>query len=100
MSGPRDGGGRGRSSRGTGLPIGIQLYTLGPDAAKDLDGTLKAVAGIGYRSVELAGFLGRTPAAVARPRSTARAWSAPAPTSRAAAAPRASTATSASWPTA
>ena len=44
-----------------GVPIGIQLYTLGPDAAKDLDGTLKAVAGIGYRSVELAGFLGRTP---------------------------------------
>lgn len=42
------------------LPIGIQLYTLGPDAAKDLDGTLKAVAGIGYRSVELAGLLGRT----------------------------------------
>lgn len=43
-----------------GLPIGLQLYTLGPDAAKDLDGTLKAVAGIGYRSVELAGLLGRT----------------------------------------
>lgn len=43
-----------------GLPIGIQLYTLGADAAKDLDGTLKAVAGIGYRSVELAGLLGRT----------------------------------------
>jgi sugar phosphate isomerase/epimerase len=43
-----------------GLPIGIQLYTLGPDAAKDLDGTLKAVAGIGYKSIELAGLLGRT----------------------------------------
>ena len=25
------------------LPIGIQLYTLGPDAAKDLPGTLKTV---------------------------------------------------------
>ncbi|MET0274433.1 MAG: sugar phosphate isomerase/epimerase [Phenylobacterium sp.] len=46
----------------TRLPIGIQLYTLGPDAAKDLDGTLKAVAAIGYKTVELAGFLGRTPA--------------------------------------
>ncbi|MBU1377175.1 MAG: sugar phosphate isomerase/epimerase [Alphaproteobacteria bacterium] len=45
-----------------GLPIGIQLYTLGPDAAKDLDGTLKAVGGMGYKSVELAGLLGRTPA--------------------------------------
>jgi sugar phosphate isomerase/epimerase len=44
------------------LPIGIQLYTLGPDAAKDLDGTLAAVAKIGYRSVELAGLYGRTPA--------------------------------------
>jgi sugar phosphate isomerase/epimerase len=45
----------------TKLPIGIQLYTLGPDAQKDLDGTLKAVAGIGYRKVELAGLLGRSP---------------------------------------
>jgi len=45
-----------------GLPIGIQLYTLGPDVAKDFDGTLKAVAGIGYKNVELAGFLGKSPA--------------------------------------
>lgn len=44
------------------LPIGIQLYTLGPDAAKDLDGTLAAVRKIGYRSVELAGMYGRTAA--------------------------------------
>jgi sugar phosphate isomerase/epimerase len=44
------------------LPIGIQLYTLGPDAAKDLDGTLKALAGIGYKTVELAGLLGRSAA--------------------------------------
>lgn len=42
------------------LPIGIQLYTLGPDAQKDLDGTLKQVAAIGYGKVELAGLLGRT----------------------------------------
>jgi sugar phosphate isomerase/epimerase len=45
-----------------GLPLGIQLYTLGPDAAKDLDGTLQALSKIGYRTVELAGLLGRTPA--------------------------------------
>jgi sugar phosphate isomerase/epimerase len=45
-----------------GLPIGIQLYTLGPDAAKDLEGTLKAVAGIGYKTVELPGFMGKAPA--------------------------------------
>ena len=44
------------------LPIGIQLYTLGPDAQKDLDGTLKAVAAIGYKRVELAGLYGHTPA--------------------------------------
>jgi len=43
-----------------GLPIGIQLYTLGPDAAKDLDGTLKAIAAIGYKTVELHSLLGRT----------------------------------------
>lgn len=48
--------------QGHGLPVGIQLYTLGPDAAKDLDGTLKAVAGIGYRTVELAGMYGRSAA--------------------------------------
>ena len=46
----------------TNLPIGIQLYTLAPDIQKDLEGTLAAVAKIGYRTVELAGFAGRTPA--------------------------------------
>jgi sugar phosphate isomerase/epimerase len=44
------------------LPIGIQLYTLGELVRNDLDGTLRQVAGIGYRSVELAGYLGKTPA--------------------------------------
>jgi hypothetical protein len=38
----------------TGLPIGIQLYTLGPDLAKDLDGTLAAVAATGFKTVETA----------------------------------------------
>lgn len=46
--------------RKRGLQIGIQLYTLAPEAAKDLDGTLKAVAGIGYKTVELHGLLGKT----------------------------------------
>ncbi|MDP3852478.1 sugar phosphate isomerase/epimerase [Phenylobacterium sp.] len=45
-----------------GLPLGIQLYTLGPDAAKDLDGTLKSIAAIGYKAVELPGLTGRAPA--------------------------------------
>jgi hypothetical protein len=44
------------------LPVGIQLYTLGPDLAKDLDAELATVSKIGFRSVELAGYLGRTPA--------------------------------------
>ncbi|HEX5005955.1 MAG TPA: sugar phosphate isomerase/epimerase, partial [Hyphomonadaceae bacterium] len=44
------------------LPIGIQLYTLGDLMTKDPDGTLKEVAKIGYKTVELAGYLGKTPA--------------------------------------
>jgi sugar phosphate isomerase/epimerase len=43
------------------LPIGIQVYTLGDLPRKDLDGTMKQVAGIGYKTVELAGYLGKTP---------------------------------------
>ena len=43
------------------LPIGLQLYTLGGDLRADLDGQLGQVAKIGYRTVEMAGYLGRTP---------------------------------------
>ena len=39
-----------------GRPIGLQLYTVREAAAKDLAGTLRAIAGIGYREVELAGI--------------------------------------------
>lgn len=42
---------------------GIQLYTVRDAAARDLEGTLGALAGMGYREVELAGFYGRTPRA-------------------------------------
>ena len=45
----------------TKLPIGLQLYTLGADLRGDLDGQLGQVAKIGYRTVEMAGYLGRTP---------------------------------------
>lgn len=41
-------------------PIGIQLYTLGDLPQKDLEGTLRAVAKIGYKRVEL-GLSGRSP---------------------------------------
>jgi sugar phosphate isomerase/epimerase len=40
--------------------IGVQLYVLRALLAKDFDGTLDKVAGIGIRSVEFAGFYGRT----------------------------------------
>lgn len=43
-----------------GLPIGLQLYSLGDEVAKDLDGTLKRVAAIGYRDIELPGLLGKS----------------------------------------
>lgn len=42
-------------------PIGIQLYALGDLPQKDLDGTLSQLASIGYRKVELPGFLGKSP---------------------------------------
>ncbi|WP_372786942.1 sugar phosphate isomerase/epimerase family protein [Phenylobacterium sp.] len=47
--------------KGNGLPIGLQLYTLGDALKADLDGQLGQVARIGYRTVEMAGYLGRTP---------------------------------------
>jgi sugar phosphate isomerase/epimerase len=41
--------------------LGVQLYTLRSPLADDLDGTLAAVARVGYREVELAGLYGLTP---------------------------------------
>jgi sugar phosphate isomerase/epimerase len=52
---------RGPFFKRTGLPLGLQLYTLGPDLGADLDGQLKQVAAAGYRTVELAGYAGKTP---------------------------------------
>lgn len=46
----------------TGWVPGLQLYTLGDAPAKDLAGTLGAVARIGYRAIELPGSYGRTAA--------------------------------------
>ncbi len=39
-----------------GFPIGIQLYTVSDDLAKDSAGTLKKLAQIGYSEVEIAWF--------------------------------------------
>ena len=50
---------RRRFFAGHGLPIGLQLYTLGEAPYRDLDGTLRALAGIGYRTVESVGLMKR-----------------------------------------
>jgi sugar phosphate isomerase/epimerase len=42
------------------LPIGLQLYTVGDAARKNIDDTLARVAKIGYRTVELAGYHGQS----------------------------------------
>jgi sugar phosphate isomerase/epimerase len=41
-------------------PIGLQLYTLGDEPMKDLDGVLSRVSSIGYRDVELPSMYGKT----------------------------------------
>jgi sugar phosphate isomerase/epimerase len=35
-----------------GLPVGLQLYTIGDALGRDFDGALRTVAAIGYRAVE------------------------------------------------
>lgn len=42
------------------LKVGIQLYSLRDEMAKDVEATLKKVAEIGYEYVEFAGFHGKT----------------------------------------
>ncbi|AXB80138.1 sugar phosphate isomerase/epimerase [Novosphingobium sp. P6W] len=42
------------------LSMGVQLFALAADLARDFDGTLQAVAKTGYRTVELAGYHDRT----------------------------------------
>lgn len=55
-----EGAGRGRSRRVSRDKISIQLYTLRSIMENDLEGTLSALADIGYRKVELAGTHGRS----------------------------------------
>lgn len=47
-----------------GLPVGLQLYTVGEELGRDFDGTLRTLAAMGYQDVEFAGFYGRSPAAL------------------------------------
>ncbi len=42
----------------TRIPIALQLYSVREDAARDLQGVLAAVAGMGYEGVEFAGYYG------------------------------------------
>lgn len=47
------------------LPIGLQIYSLGPDVGKDIDATFATAAAIGYREIELPNLLGHKPAELA-----------------------------------
>lgn len=50
----------------TGLPVGLQIYTLGDEAGKDLGKTFAEVAAIGYRDIEMPQLYGRPAAEVRR----------------------------------
>jgi sugar phosphate isomerase/epimerase len=41
------------------IPVGVQLYSVRNECGKDLPGTIQAVAKIGYKGVEFAGYYGR-----------------------------------------
>ena len=49
-----------KDRKGKPLEIGLQLYSVREDCAKDLPGTLKAVAKMGYKGVEFAGYYNRS----------------------------------------
>jgi sugar phosphate isomerase/epimerase len=43
----------------TRIPIALQLYSIREDCARDLEGSIKAVAEMGYEGVEFAGYYER-----------------------------------------
>lgn len=49
-------GTKGRFSRKRELPVGVQLYSVRSECAKDLPGTVAKVAQMGYDGVEFAGY--------------------------------------------
>lgn len=57
------GAGAAGAAAATRVP-GLQLYTVRTLMEKDVEGTLRAVAGIGYTEVEFAGYYNRPPAAL------------------------------------
>ncbi|MDO5554213.1 MAG: TIM barrel protein [Planctomycetia bacterium] len=46
------------------IPLALQVYSVREEAAKDLAGTLKKIAAIGYTGVEFAGYYGHSAADV------------------------------------
>src|ERR1044071_6274193 len=50
----------GKGAEAAKIPIGLELYSLREQCKTDLPGMLAAVAKIGYKGVEFAGYHGRT----------------------------------------
>jgi sugar phosphate isomerase/epimerase len=50
----------GRCAASQKIPVGLQLYSLREECAKDLPGMLAAVSRFGYKGVEFAGYHGRS----------------------------------------
>jgi len=48
------------AAQGPKIPVGLELYSVREQCAKDLPGTIAAVAKIGYKGVEFAGYHGRS----------------------------------------
>ena len=46
------------------VPLGIQLWTVKDEIAKDLEGTMRKLYAIGFREIEFAGFYGKTAAEI------------------------------------
>lgn len=44
-------------------PLGVQLWSVNDELARDVEGTLNRLGELGFREIELAGLHGRTPAA-------------------------------------
>ena len=49
-----------RAAAAPKIPVGLQLYSVREQCAKDLPGTVASVAKIGYKGVEFAGYHGRS----------------------------------------
>jgi len=48
------------------IPLGIQLWTVKDEAARDLEGTLRKVYAAGFREIEFAGFYGKSAAEIGK----------------------------------